>query len=338
MFSNRDELLAQFNSPVYRDHPDLPGLSTFCCLQSWQDKPVIELSRVKIEIHSMDYLVYNGSPAKANSYFPLKFQQNCYRLWYQTEGFGILQNVTNSSFGTARPGLLGIMDRGERHSYLHQRGNFQCFQILFSLHPSNQAKCFWNSEIEGKINLEGNEKAYFENLIFDLMLVLSKGKEMLGLATISRILEILVVLFKKGLLLIEENQFPKNKAKSLVAMARNFMKSNYASMEHQQELERECAVDINYLNILFKKETGLTLYQYMISVRIEHAKHLLETTTIPIVDIAYKVGYPNCNSFTRVFKKHTGITPQNYRICGGIKTPPKGTLPTSNTLQTSEQL
>ncbi|MFP4679810.1 MAG: helix-turn-helix domain-containing protein [Chitinispirillaceae bacterium] len=287
-------------------------MRSFACLSNWKDTPLIELSKVKIEVHSIDYLEHSSTTTNPTT-APLRFQQDCYRLWYQVEGTGILQNVTRNSFGTARPGLLGIMERGERHSYLHQKGNFECFQILFSLLPSQQAKCYWNTEIEGKVVLSENERLYFENLAFDLIQVIANRKEMLGLATISRLLEILVVLFKKGLLLIEESQFPKNKAKSLVAKAKTFMDLNYSRMEHQQELEKECAVDINYLNILFKKESGRTLYQYMTTVRMEHAKHMLECSKEQIVDIALKVGYPNSNSFTRAFKRHCGTTPQVYR-------------------------
>lgn len=312
MFPTRHDILSSFKAPVFTAHPSFPALRTFDCLRRWKDKPLIELSKVKIEVHSIDYLEHSSTSINLTT-SPLRFQQDCYRLWYQVEGTGILQNVTRNTFGTARPGLLGIMERGERHSYLHQRGNFECFQVLFSLLPSQQAKCYWNTEIEGKIVLGDNERLYFENLAFDLMQVIANRKEMLGLATISRLLEILVVLFKKGLLLIEESQFPKNKAKSLVAKAKIFMDLHYSRMEHQQELEKECAVDINYLNILFKKETGRTLYQYMTSVRMEHAKHMLESSSEQIVDIAYKVGYPNSNSFTRAFKRHCGVTPQSYR-------------------------
>ncbi len=313
MFPNRHEILANFKNPVYKDHPSLPGLKTFCCLESWNDTPAVELSRLKIEIHSLDYLILPTATANNHTTFPIKFQQDCYRLWYQVEGNGILQNVTRNSFGTARPGLLGVMEKGERHSYLHQKGNFECFQVLFSLSPSQKAKCFWNTEIEGKLNLDDAYRTYFENLIFDLLLVISTGREILGLASISRLLEILVVLFKKNLLLIEQTQFPKNKAKSFVAKAKNFMNSNYNSMKHQDELEKECGVDINYLNIIFKKETGNTLYQYMKKVRMEYAKHYLETSQIHISDIAAKIGYPNSNSFTRAFKKVCGVTPQDYR-------------------------
>ena len=94
------------------------------------------------------------------------------------------------------------------------------------------------------------------------------------------------------------------------------MDLHYCDMHHQNHLENECGVDINYLNIIFKKETSKTLYQYITGVRMEHAKHFLETTQMSISDIALKVGYPNSNSFTRAFKRHNKITPQEFRDAG----------------------
>lgn len=313
MFSNRHEIISKFTNPVYVDHPTYAGVQTFACLQKWKSLPVIELSKVKVQIIGIDY-IKTSADENQKIVPPLRFQQDCYRLWYQVDGTGILQNVTRNNFGTARPGLIGIMERSERHSYLHQKGAFECFQLLFSLLPSQQAKCYWNSEIEGKFVLEGNENSYFENLIFDLLYVLASGKEYLGLATISRILEILVVPLKKGLIIIEESQFPKNKSRSLAAKAKNFMTTHYADMHHQNLLEQECNVDINYLNILFKKEYGITLYQHITNVRMEHAKFLLETTNETVADIAQKTGYPNANSFTRAFKRHSKLTPLEYRM------------------------
>jgi len=312
MFPTRDEILKTFKNPVFEEHTQFPFLRSFSCLRDWNGTPVVELSKLKIEILGLDYLEFSDDDSKKfNS--QLKFQQDCYRLWYQVDGSGILQNVTRKNFGNARPGLLGLMDRGERHTYLHQKGSFECFQLLFSFQPSQNAKCYWNSEIEGKLVLEGNERLYFENLVFDLLRVISNKKEILGLASISRILEILVVLFNKGLILIEESQFPKNKAKSLIIKAKSYIDQHYSDMHHQKNLEDECGVDINYLNIIFKKDYRKTLYQYTTDVRMEHAKHFLETSDMSITDIASKVGYPNSNSFTRAFKRHTLVTPQEFR-------------------------
>jgi len=159
------------------------------------------------------------------------------------------------------------------------------------------------------------ERQYFENRVFDLLLVLSSSPKSpsSALSMTSRMLELLVVLFNKGLLVIENAQFPKNKQKSLVAKAIAYMERHYASMRHQRDLETECGVDINYLNILFKKEKKSTLYDHLCGIRMEHAKHLLETTKMPVTDIASQTGYPNANSFTRAFKHHEKCSPLAYR-------------------------
>jgi AraC-type DNA-binding domain-containing proteins len=314
MFSTRNEIIAQFRSPVFIPHRRFAGMETFSRLSDWTGKNTIlvELPRLKIAVHSIDYLRNIHMPAgEMNSI--LRFQQNCYRLWYQVDGQGVLHNATRNIFGTAKPGLLGLMEIGERYTYLHQKGPFECFLLEFSILPSQQAKCYWNSEAEGKLVLPENNRLYFENLIFDLIRVIANDKEILGLASISRILEILVVLFTKGLLVIKESQFPKNKAKSLVEKAKSFMNLHYAKLHHQKDLEKECGVDINYLNMLFNKQTGKTLYTYLSDIRMEHAKFLLEENKLPINEIASHVGYPNGNSFARAFKRSINQTPTSYQ-------------------------
>jgi len=323
MFSTRNEILARIQAPVFMPHPRFSGMETFACLPEWarSGAVVVELPRMKIEIHAIDYL-RNLSLSATNDGGMLKFQQNRYRLWYQVDGHGILHNATRNSFGAARPGLLGVMELGERHSYLHQKGPFECFLMEFSLLPSQQAKCYWNSEVEGKLILENDDRLYFENLVFDLVAVIANGKEILGLASISRILEILVVLFAKGLLVVNESQFPKNKPKSIVEKAKYFMRVHFADMRGQDALVRQCGVDINYLNILFTKETGKTLYKFLTDVRMEHAKYLLEVKKLPIVAIASMVGYPNANSFSRAFRRYLRQTPTIYRQSQNPKTQP----------------
>jgi transcriptional regulator GlxA family with amidase domain len=104
------------------------------------------------------------------------------------------------------------------------------------------------------------------------------------------------------------------------------MDANYARIHNQNELEHECGVDINYLNVVFKKVTGVTLYDYLVTVRLERAKHLLETTDIAITDIAQAVGYPNANSFFRAFRRRKIKSPGEFKRLartGGLPQFPK---------------
>jgi AraC-like DNA-binding protein len=314
MFRSRNDLYSEFSPPAFIPHSVFKGMETIAGLAQWANsgKHAVELPRLKIEIHSVDFIRNKEHEGRTNA-SALRFQQNHYRLWYQIKGQGILNNATKAAFGQAKPGLLGVMEIGERYNYLHQKGPFECFLLNFSLAPSMQAKCYWNSEVEGKLVLPENDRIYFENLIFNFIDVVVNEQEIFGIVSISLLLDILGMLFQKSLLIVNESMFPKNKSKSLVEKARQFMKLHYAEMHDQNGLERECGVDINYLNILFTRETGKTLYKYLTDIRMEHAKYLLEENKLTIVEIASSVGYPNGNSFTRAFGNYMRQTPTSYR-------------------------
>ncbi|UUX50871.1 helix-turn-helix domain-containing protein [Nisaea acidiphila] len=66
-------------------------------------------------------------------------------------------------------------------------------------------------------------------------------------------------------------------------------------------------------NRRFNAATGYAPSAYLQQLRTEEAKQLLETTAMPIVEIAESVGYTDETSFRRLFKKQVGMTPANYR-------------------------
>lgn len=72
-------------------------------------------------------------------------------------------------------------------------------------------------------------------------------------------------------------------------------------------------VNASYLSNLFKKETGVTLTEYVNHARIDHAIFLLNTTDMQIQSIAQNCGVPDVNYFTKLFKRTIGKTPKEYR-------------------------
>ena len=73
------------------------------------------------------------------------------------------------------------------------------------------------------------------------------------------------------------------------------------------------SVNASYLSNLFKKETGITLTEYVNRARIDHAIFLLNTTDMQIQTIAQNCGVPDVNYFTKLFKRTIGKTPKEYR-------------------------
>ncbi len=68
-----------------------------------------------------------------------------------------------------------------------------------------------------------------------------------------------------------------------------------------------------YLSRLYKKETGVTLFDYITGCRMAKAKEMLSETAMKIHKIAVAVGYESPPQFTRSFKKWFKVTPQEYR-------------------------
>ncbi len=68
-----------------------------------------------------------------------------------------------------------------------------------------------------------------------------------------------------------------------------------------------------YLSSFFKEQSGMTLKQYMLNVKMDSAKAELSDTNHSISQIAYNVGFNDAHNFTNAFKKITGLSPSEYR-------------------------
>jgi len=72
-------------------------------------------------------------------------------------------------------------------------------------------------------------------------------------------------------------------------------------------------VSPNHFSTIFSQETGETFIEYLTQVRINKSKDLLLTTALRSVDIAYSVGFGDPHYFSFIFKKHTGLSPREFR-------------------------
>ena len=68
-----------------------------------------------------------------------------------------------------------------------------------------------------------------------------------------------------------------------------------------------------HLNVLFRKETGVTVKQYISDYRLNLSKKLLCNPHIKVSEIAERCGYSNANYFSKVFRASENMTPVEYR-------------------------
>lgn len=98
----------------------------------------------------------------------------------------------------------------------------------------------------------------------------------------------------------------------------------YIKLHIDQDIKREDVSNYVYLNPdyltrIFKKETGMSITECIINERVKIAKKLLENTDMPVSSIALRVGYTNFSHFSKMFRKHVGMNPVDFKnsfICG----------------------
>lgn len=79
------------------------------------------------------------------------------------------------------------------------------------------------------------------------------------------------------------------------------------------DVAQAAGVSEGYLQRLFKKETGMSVTARILRLRVEKAKLLLESSALPIIDIAVNVGFNSRQHFTATFTELTGCSPMNWR-------------------------
>jgi two-component system response regulator YesN len=92
----------------------------------------------------------------------------------------------------------------------------------------------------------------------------------------------------------------------------DFMQTNLHRKLLLSELAKSVNVSVSHLGYLFRSEIGMSPGQYLIKLRIEKARELLNDSQLGVKEVGYKVGWAE-KGFLRRFKKVCGITPTQYR-------------------------
>jgi YesN/AraC family two-component response regulator len=92
-----------------------------------------------------------------------------------------------------------------------------------------------------------------------------------------------------------------------------FLKENYAQDISLELMAEKLNITGGYLSTYFKDKTGTNFIDYLNEVRITKAQEMLRHSNRKIQEVAKRSGYQNMNSFNRMFKKFSGITPSEFR-------------------------
>lgn len=100
---------------------------------------------------------------------------------------------------------------------------------------------------------------------------------------------------------------------TIIGQARDFLDENSHASVDMEELARNLHVGYSWFRRMFKQLTGESPNLYHLKRRIDGARHLLVNTDLPIKQIAERQGYDSQNYFSEIFKKKTGLSPEDFR-------------------------
>lgn len=94
---------------------------------------------------------------------------------------------------------------------------------------------------------------------------------------------------------------------------RHYIDIHYREKINLKVIANGVGLNSSYMQKIFKNEMGNTVYDYLISYRLNRAIVLMKNTDLPLIDIAIEVGFSNRQSFFNAFKEHMGYTPSQFR-------------------------
>jgi len=93
----------------------------------------------------------------------------------------------------------------------------------------------------------------------------------------------------------------------------NYIEDNFTTDINIEALSDLVPLSRRNLEVRFKEDMGTSIYQFILSCRIDYFAHLLLTTDRALFDLALESGFNDCKNISRIFKKIKGCTPIEYR-------------------------
>ncbi|MBC7827887.1 MAG: helix-turn-helix transcriptional regulator [Chitinophagaceae bacterium] len=99
----------------------------------------------------------------------------------------------------------------------------------------------------------------------------------------------------------------------VVEFAKQYILKNFSTKLDVEQIARKAFVSQYHFSRIFKKYTDSSPYQYLLEVRLQHARKLMNGTDLPIKEISFQSGFNSIDYFSAAFTKKYKICPREYR-------------------------
>ena len=100
---------------------------------------------------------------------------------------------------------------------------------------------------------------------------------------------------------------------AVIARCQAWIADHYADASPVTAMIAQSGIAERSFKRRFLQATGMSPLEYVHTMRLEEAKQMLESDTLPIEAIANEVGYEDAGFFSRLFRRHVSLSPAQYR-------------------------
>lgn len=188
----------------------------------------------------------------------------------------------------------------------------------FPLAKKIKEYAFFSYAVYEGLPLSQEEQATITTLFHDIAKECKAKRDRLGQEVIIAYIELFLAVINR----IYQREFPVigPASNDLLVRFEKVLQESFAATENGictlptvGEIASKLYLSPHYLSDTLKKLTGRTVQQYLQEHLLQRAKDLLATTTLPISDISFQLGFSYIQSFSKFFKSKTGASPQQFR-------------------------
>ena len=270
------------------------------------DNPNLEDLSVPLRINNCGYYRVHTTPVIET---PHPEGRNDYQLLYIAAGKG------------------HFYFKGSKEETIVPKGNMILFRPkepqVYYYYAEDKTEVYWvhftGSQVEEFLDhyeLPKDENVFFTGISPDYPWIYNQIIRELQLQRVNYE-ELLRILLRHILLTI--NRYIKEQAQTGTGIindmerAAHYFRENYTKNISIEQYAAEHLMSVNWFILSFKNVMKMTPMQYILSLRIAAAKGLLENSNKNINEISDAIGYDNPLYFSRLFKKHTGYSPSQYK-------------------------
>ena len=99
----------------------------------------------------------------------------------------------------------------------------------------------------------------------------------------------------------------------IAIQVREYVDANFTKIPNVPSISNALFISPGYANTIFKQEFDINIAEYIYDKRLKMAKELLTSPSARVSEVSETVGYSSKSYFSAIFKKHTGLSPRDYR-------------------------